>query len=255
MRTICCIPARYGSSRLPGKPLLKICEKTIINHVYEKCKEIQGIDNIIVLTDDERILENVLSFNGKVCMITEECLNGTDRIIKYLKSIGEKYDVVLNVQGDEPFINTDNINRLLSDFSSNKKNRNIVCQSLYYKSSDSKEVLSRSRGKVVLNKYNDVLYCSRNVIPGTKKEYYIQEHEYNIHVGVFAYDYNYLLENYAIENTQCQLSEDIEWLKIIEQGFKMNLTLVTDAEIGVDTIDDYIFLKNKYELNSKYTNN
>ena len=109
-KIIVCIPARYKSTRLPGKPLLKINNKTIINHVYDNVRKLNNIDKIIVLTDDDRIKDEVESFGGNCCIITDECLNGTDRIITYLKKNNiTNYDIILNVQGDEPFINPKHI--------------------------------------------------------------------------------------------------------------------------------------------------
>jgi len=107
--------------------------------------------------------------------------------------------------------------------------------------------LSKSRGKVVVDKFNNIIYCSRNIIPSNKKENIISHHEYSIHVGIFVYDKNYLLGHFCKENTKNQLLEDIEWLKIIEQGFKINTIFSEEMERGVDTIEDFEYLKKKYE--------
>ena len=109
-------------------------------------------------------------------------------------------------------------------------------------------VLSKSRGKVVVDNFNNILYCSRNIIPSNKKENIIENHLYNIHVGIFVYNKNYLLDHFTKKNTENQLLEDIEWLKIIEQGFKVNTIFSEEMEIGVDTIEDYNYLKKKYEI-------
>ena len=117
------IPARYNSSRLPGKPLLKINNKTIINHVYENVIKIKNIDNIVILTDDIRIKEECNSFNSRCEIINEECLNGTDRIIKYLQKNNITDGIIVNVQGDEPFIKSENIEMAINNFIDKKKNR------------------------------------------------------------------------------------------------------------------------------------
>jgi len=240
---LCCIPARYQSTRLPGKPLLKINGKTIINLVYEQVLKTK-ITDIIVLTDDERIFNEVMSFGGNCAIVNEECLNGTERIINYLNKIDNlKYETIINVQGDEPFIEPDVINKVIDNFIINKPTCSTVC----YKTNDHEEIILKSRGKVIVDKYNNILYCSRNVIPTNKKDNIINDYLYNIHVGIFVFNKNYLLNEYLKENTQYQLAEDIEWLKIIEQGYTVNTIFSEKLERGVDTIEDYEYLKKKYE--------
>ena len=113
---LCCIPARYQSNRLPGKPLLKINNKSIIQHVYERAIQ-TNVTKTIVLTDDKRIYDEVLSFGGECEIITEPCLNGTERIIAYLKKIDScKIDTVVNIQGDEPFFDVQNVNKAIENF-------------------------------------------------------------------------------------------------------------------------------------------
>jgi 3-deoxy-manno-octulosonate cytidylyltransferase (CMP-KDO synthetase) len=237
-KILCCIPARYGSTRLYGKPLLKIGDKTIINLVYIQAQKTK-VDEIVVLTDDTKIYDEVNKFGGKCVIITEYCLNGTDRIIKYLNSINIlEYKCVVNLQGDEPFINPDQVNLAIDNFI----NGNYQCSTICFKTKNSEEILSKSRGKAVLDKNNNIIYCSRNVIPTCKTNNVIKDYEYTIHVGVFVFDINYLLNYYAKENTNLQLQEDIEWLKIIEQGFKINTILVDHVERGVDTVEDYNYL-------------
>jgi len=247
-RVLCCIPARLKSTRLPNKPLLKINGKTIINLVYDQVKKVSLIDDIVILTDTKIIKDEVNNFGGKCEIIEEECLNGTERIILYLKKNNIKnYDVILNVQGDEPFINPDDINIVLINYLKNIKiDNNLVCQTLYYDTQDPEEIHLRSRGKLVLDKKNNIMYCSRNIIPATKKFQYDSNIIYKIHIGVFVFNYDYLINHYFNENTHYQLIEDIEWMKIMEQGFHINATKVNEAERGVDTLDDYNYLVSKY---------
>lgn len=242
-----CIPARYKSTRLPGKPLLKINDKTIINHVYDNVKKLKNIDvnNIIVLTDDIRIQEEVKNFKGNCEIINEYCLNGTDRILHYLKKSNKKFDMIVNVQGDEPFTNSKNIQTAIDNFL-NKKDEITVCSTLFYKTLDEKSIKSKSRGKIVLDIKGNIMYCSRNVIPSGKNKDIIPIYKYNIHIGIFVFDYNYLVTKYKF-NTPIQLREDIEWMKIMEQGYKINAVEVYDHEIGVDTKEDYEYLLQKYE--------
>ena len=242
-KILCCIPARFNSSRLPGKPLLKINNKTIINHVYDKAKQTIA-DEIIVLTDDQKIYEEVESFGGNCSIIKEECLNGTERIINYLKKIDNSpYKIIVNIQGDEPFIKPCVINDAIYNF----MNKSPACSTICFKTSCEDEIKSKSRGKAVIDNYNNILYCSRNIIPSNKTDNIIPNHLYNIHVGIFVYDKDYLLNHFSLPNTTNQLLEDIEWLKIIEQGFKINTIFSEEMERGVDTLEDYEYLKKKYE--------
>jgi 3-deoxy-manno-octulosonate cytidylyltransferase (CMP-KDO synthetase) len=246
MKAICCIPARYNSTRLPGKPLLKINGKTIIQRVYERAKNL-NVSNIVVITNDQRIYDEVTSFGGNCDIITEYSLNGTDVICKYIKKYNIDCDIVVNVQGDEPFINTDDVNKAIENYKTQKKvNNKVVCSTLHYATYDESEIRSKSRGKLVLDKNNCIMYCSRNIIPSCKNYDIVPNHKYNIHIGVFVYDINYLKEYYNKENTPLQLAEDIEWLKLIEQGFQIISEEVNEAERSVDTIEDYEYLVNKY---------
>jgi len=249
-KILCCIPARLASTRLPNKPLLKINGKTIINLVYEQVLKVKYSLDIIVLTDCEEIKKEVLSFNGNVAIISEDCLNGSERIIRYLKNNSiSNYDIILNVQGDEPFINPHDIDLAIDNYIQKKSiNSKLVCSTLFYETIDKEEIESRSRGKLVLNKNNDIMYCSRNIIPATKKNMYNIDITYKIHVGIFVFSYDYIVNEYMKENTYLQLLEDIEWLKIIEQGFIINAVKIDSAERGVDTLDDYNHLLSKYEV-------
>jgi len=248
-KILCCIPARLASTRLPNKPLLKINGKTIINLVYEQVLKVKFSLDIIVLTDCEEIKKEVLYFNGNVAIISEDCLNGSERIIRYLKNNSiYNYDIILNVQGDEPFINPHDIDLAIDNYVQKKLiNLKLVCSTLFYETIDKEEIESRSRGKLVLNKNNDIMYCSRNIIPSTKKNMYNLDITYKIHVGIFVFSYDYLVNEYMKENTYLQLLEDIEWLKIIEQGYIINAVKIDSAERGVDTLDDYNHLLSKYQ--------
>ena len=258
MKIIACIPARYGSTRLCGKPLFEINSKSIIQHVYEQVSKVKIIDEIIVLTDDERIETVIKNIGGNSKIITQECLNGTDRICHYLKQINSinlnellNELIVVNVQGDEPFIDPINIELAINNYiEHSKSDSKLVCGTLHYKTNDINCIKNHSRGKLVLDLEGNIMYCSRNPIPSSKNTeiVFFDENnpiQYNIHVGVFVFKAEYLLNHYKY-NTPLQLCEDIEWMKIMEQGFHINSVQIESHEIGVDTIDDYNYLKNKY---------
>lgn len=252
---IAIIPARYNSSRLPGKPLLKLGKYTMIQKVYLQTIKSKYIDKVYVTTDDDRVKNSVEYVDGNVIMIKDECLNGTERIFLALQKLEKETDtrdinIIVNVQGDEPFINPDHIDIAIESYLSKKGKPNyqkLVCSTLHYQIKDINEINNSSIGKLVLNHQNDIMYCSRNVIPSNKKLEINKNQTYYGHIGVFIFDRNYLTE-YMKQNTTYQLEEDIEWLKIIENGYYINSSLVSNVEIGINTQEDYDYLLKKFNL-------
>lgn len=243
------IPARFQSSRLPGKPLLKFGDHTMIQKVYLQVIQSKLIQKTYVVTDDIRIKENIEEIGGSVLLVNEECLNGTERIclaIHKYPDIFSDSDIIVNVQGDEPFINPIHIDLVISKY---PKAYNVVCSTLHYHITKSEELTNPSIGKLVLDKNNNIMYCSRACLPSNKQQCFdINNTRYFGHIGVFVFSKDYLLNYYQKENTPQQLQEDIEWLKIIEQGFKIISSEVSDYEIGVNTPEDYQYLLHKYYL-------
>ena len=248
---IALIPARYQSSRLPGKPLLKFGKHTMIQKVYLQTIKSKYIDKAFVLTDDIRVKKSINEINGNTIMITDECINGTERIcIAILKypEIFNKCKYIVNIQGDEPFTNPLNIDLITKKMIDNKDS-NIKCSTLCYKITKKEELFNTSIGKVVLDSNNNILYCSRNCIPANKNNKYdLSKQTFYAHMGLFIFDLEYLKNHYMKKNTPLQIFEDIEWLKILEQGFKIKASIVTDYEIGVNLIEDYNYLIKKYYL-------
>ena len=245
------IPARYGSTRLPGKPLLQFGQHNMIQKVYLQCKKSSFLKKIYVLTDDERIQKAIEDINGDVILIKEECLNGTERICIALKRYNDLFKeckCIVNIQGDEPYMNPEHIDVAINAMISNK-DINVKCSTLIFKIVDETLLHDTSIGKVVLNNKNEIIYCSRNVIPASKtKKYDVIKNDYYGHIGLFVFDKEYLINQYIKENTPLQLVEDIEWLKIIEQGYNIISSKVEDYEIGVNTMEDYMYLREKYHI-------
>jgi len=250
---IALIPARYQSSRLPGKPLLKFGNETMIQKVYQQTIKSKLINKTYVLTDDLRVKKSIDEINGNCLLVPEVCLNGTERICiainkfpEYFK--GVKY--IVNVQGDEPFINPHHIDIAIKKMESTKK-ENVKCSTLHYKINKEEELNNTSIGKLVLNSKDEIMYCSRNCIPANKSNVKdISKVNYFAHIGLFVFDIDYLQNNfYNNPNTPLQLEEDIEWLKILEQGYNIVSSCVDDYEIGVNLPEDYQYLLNKYYLN------
>lgn len=245
MNRICAIiPARYQSSRLPGKPLLKINNKTIIQRTYEQTIKSKYINDVYVATDDDRIINHVNNF-GKTIKITTDCLNGTERICHAIKQLNNQYDIIVNIQGDEPFVNPKHIDLVIKKYLENKNDKSLVCTTLHYKI-PKKDIKNPTIGKMVMDKNNNVMYCSRNYIPCMKNGEPKDDYPYMGHIGVFVFRESFLSLFLNHHNTTNQLVEDIEWLKIIEMGYKIKSYEVNEAEIGVNTKNDYDYLVNKY---------
>jgi 3-deoxy-manno-octulosonate cytidylyltransferase (CMP-KDO synthetase) len=240
------IPARYKSTRLMGKPLLDINGKTMIQRTWEQTKKCKMLKEIYVVTDNNLIEEECKRIGANVITITKKCLNGTERICHALKELDNKYDIIVNVQGDEPFINPNDIDSAINEYIKNINNEEIVCSTLHYKITNQKELNNKNVGKLILDKFNRILYCSRALIPHNKSGDIIPDHEYFGHIGIFVFRRSYL-HKFLEENTPAQLSEDIEWLVILEQGYKIISTCVKQGEISINTYDDYMYIKEKYK--------
>jgi len=240
------IPARYESTRLPGKPLLKINDKTIIRRVYDQVLQCKYKSDIYVTTDDDRIIDEI---GIDSCIkVTEECLNGTERICYALNKLNKMYDIIVNIQGDEPFIDPMNIDFVIDKYLEyHNLNENLVCVTCHNKM-DIKDILNPNIGKLVLNKNNDIMYCSRSMIPGNKNNTPNINTTYNEHIGIFVFKSSYLKNYFNDNNTPAMLSEDIEWLKIIEHGYIIkSFQIPGEFEKGINTSEDYEYLKNKYK--------
>lgn len=245
-RVCAMIPARFHSTRLPGKPLLVIGGETIIERTYKQTLKAKLIGEVFVITDDDQIIKHIKSINGKCIKITDDCLNGTERICKALAQIDKKYDIIVNVQGDEPFINPDNIDITIQKYLLNENDENMVCTTIHTEINDDEEINNRGIGKMVMDCNDNVLYCSRCVIPHTKSGQINKNIKYYGHIGIFVFRRSFLPIFDHTENTPAQLSEDIEWLKIIEMGYRIKSYKVDSYEIGINTIDDYNYLSKKY---------
>ena len=221
----------------------------MIQKVYiQSCKS-KLIDKVFVITDNKQIQKSIDDISGNSLLITDECLNGTERLclaINKYKSIFTKTKIIVNIQGDEPFIDPTNIDIAIKKYI-DIKNPNIKCSTLHYKITDINELENKNIGKLVLDKNNNILYCSRNCIPANKSNIKdLSTCNYYAHIGLFVFDIDYLINIFMKKNTPLQIQEDIEWLKILEDGFKITSSCVDNYELGVNTIDDYNYLINKY---------
>lgn len=234
------IPARYASTRFPGKPLVDIRGKTMIQRVYEQAGLAATLAEVWVATDDERIFKHVEGFGGKVMMTSSDHKTGTDRcqeVLKNLESQGKQFDVVINIQGDEPFIDPEQINTLAASFSREE----VQIATLRKAISSSSELFSPNIIKVVCNSQGNALYFSRSPIPylrGTKEEDWCKESIFFKHIGIYAFRSAILHQLSALPPSVLELSESLEQLRWLEAGFSIKVETTLAESHSIDTPED-----------------
>lgn len=236
MNFIGIIPARYESTRFPGKPLAIIKDKPMIQWVYENVSK--ALAEVYVATDDDRIVNAVESFGGKVVKTLSTHLSGTDRCAEAALKLSETidFDVAINIQGDEPFIQPEQIELLKSCFKSDAEIATLV-----KKIDSSEELLNPNRPKVVLDKNNNALYFSRSPIPyvrGTEENAWTTESTFWAHIGMYAFKANVLQEITKLPQGKLELAESLEQLRWLENGLKIKTAETTTRSIGIDTPED-----------------
>lgn len=238
MKFIGIIPARYGSSRFPGKPLADMAGKPMIQRVYEQVKK--AIDEVWVATDDDRILKVVENFGGKAVLTSPDHKSGTDRCNEAFSKIGNGFDVVINIQGDEPFIQPQQIETLKSCFDS--KETELATLVKPFKKEDGFEVLFNPNSpKVVLNKNSEAIYFSRSIIPYIRDAHHtewLDKHIFYKHIGMYAYRADVLKKITLLPQSNLELAESLEQLRWIENGYKIKVGLTDIETIGIDTPED-----------------
>lgn len=239
MKFLVIIPARYASTRFPGKPLANINGKPMIQKVYEQASK--TLEQVWVATDDTRIEECVKNFGGKVIMTSPDHQSGTDRIAEAALQISEKlnsqFDVVINIQGDEPFIQLEQINSLKNCFI----NPSTEIATLIKSISNADEICDANKVKVVIGKDKRALYFSRSPIPfvrGENKENWIDKHTFFKHIGMYAYRYKALMEVTKLEQSSLEESESLEQLRWLENGYWIQTEITEHESIGIDTPAD-----------------
>ncbi len=235
-RNLGIIPSRYASSRLPGKPLLDINGKSMIRRVYEQAKEANCLNRVVVATDDHRIYDHVLEFGGEAVMTSEDIQTGTDRCFAAYREIGETYDFVVNIQGDEPFIRPDQINLLAELFSEETE---IV--TLVRKIDDEAVLFDPNNVRVVFNEKREALYFSRSVIPYLRdvpKEKWLENQDFYQHIGLYAYRADMLEKIAGMEQSNLELAERLEQLRWLEKGITIKVNITPHATLGIDTPED-----------------
>ncbi|MBL4709476.1 MAG: 3-deoxy-manno-octulosonate cytidylyltransferase [Flavobacteriales bacterium] len=244
MRSIGIIPARYASTRFPAKPLVEINGKTMIQRVYEQAKKASALDHVIVATDHQEIFNVVTAFGGEVVMTSEHHQSGTDRCLEAAQQMDLEFDVVVNIQGDEPFISPNQIDLILSCF--NQENTDIAT---LVKLIEDKQVLwDINKPKVVIDDDDFAILFSRQCIPflrGVEKEQWNKEFNYYKHIGMYAYRLETLKEICQLTPSRLEKAESLEQLRWIESGYRIKTAITEEEAFSIDTPEDLEVLLSK----------
>ena len=245
MKFIGIIPARYASTRFPGKPLADIHGKSMIQRVYEQCLKAK-LNRIVVATDDDRIFEHVQKFGGEVIMTANTHKSGTDRIAEAAKTLNLSDDtIVLNIQGDEPFIDPEDIQLLRTCF----ENKYTEIATLVKKIYNLETLNNPNIPKVVLGPNQQALYFSREAIPhikGVEKENWLSKRPFFQHIGIYAFRYDILKEITVLSGSPLEQSEGLEQLRWIENGYNIHTAEINSECIAVDCPEDLKRIDNKF---------
>jgi 3-deoxy-manno-octulosonate cytidylyltransferase (CMP-KDO synthetase) len=232
------IPARYSSTRFPGKPLAILGGKPVIQHVYEKVSKV--LDDVYVATDDERIKDAVESFGGNAIMTSPNHKSGTDRIEEAVNIIEKKFDVIINIQGDEPFIHKTQIETIRRCF--DDPETMIATLGRPFTEKDSINDLENPNSpKLICDNNGFAMYFSRNIIPyirGEEKSNWINKFTYLKHIGLYAYRANVLSEITKLPQSSLELAESLEQLRWLQNGYRIKVGITRVETIGIDTPED-----------------
>lgn len=239
MKFVAIIPARYSSSRFPGKPLADIKGKTMIRRVYERTSMV--FEHCWVATDDARIENEVRSFGGNVAMTSSDHKSGTDRCAEALgiaeKQSGISFDVVVNVQGDEPFISTEQLTTVKSLFDDPA----TQIATLVKPFSENEDIFNPNSPKVVISNGGNALYFSRSVIPhlrGVQTSEWQRTHTYYKHIGLYAYRSEVLARITRLPQSVLEKAESLEQLRWIENGYDIKVGITNSESVAIDTPED-----------------
>ena len=238
MKYLGIIPARYASTRFPAKPLAMLGGKTVIQRVYEQVAGV--LDDAYVATDDERIEAAVKEFGGKVVMTSVHHKSGTDRCFEAACKIGGNYDVVVNIQGDEPFIQPSQLHSIQACFD-DPATQIATLVKPFTADNDISLLENPNSPKVVLDKNRNALYFSRSVIPylrNVEKADWLKRHTFYKHIGLYAYRLEVLKEITALPQSPLELAESLEQLRWLENGYLIKAGITEVETIGIDTPED-----------------
>lgn len=236
MKMIAVIPARYASTRFPGKPLVEIAGKSMIRRVYEQTKKVMSFSEVIIATDDEQIQKHGQSFGATVMMTSPNHVSGTDRCAEVAHHFPD-VEIIINIQGDEPFINPLQIAELIDCF----KDNDTHIATLIKKIASEEELFNHNTPKVVVDKNLRALYFSRNPIPYQRnfpKPQWVDKHVYYKHIGIYGFRANTLKEITLLPPSSLESCESLEQLRWLENGYSIQTSITEFESFGIDHIDD-----------------
>ncbi|MGM9540375.1 3-deoxy-manno-octulosonate cytidylyltransferase [Anaerovibrio sp.] len=240
MNTLCVIPARYASTRLPGKPLADIAGKPMIVRVYEQAAKAKRISGVIAAVDDERVYEAVLSHGGRAMMTAKDHPTGTDRLAEVAAAHPEA-ELIINVQGDEPLIEPSLIDALAAAFDGDDELQMATVKSPM---ADVEEMKNPNNVKVVTDKKGYALYFSRSLLPYPREAAGVTVYK---HIGIYAYRRDFLLRYAKMEPTALERTESLEQLRALENGYKIKVIATDFRFVGVDTPEDLAEVNRLYK--------
>ena len=230
------IPARYASTRFPGKPLIDIDGKTMIQRVYEQACSASSLDKVVIATDDTRIIAEIERFGGEYVLTRADHQSGTDRCAEVASKI-TGFDVIINIQGDEPYIDPVQINLLSSCFEDPEVQLATLIKNIH----DDDELFNHNIPKVVINNSQQAIYFSRHPIPfirNHEEKNWAAAHQFYKHIGIYGYTNSALLQITSLQPSSLELAESLEQLRWIENGFKIQTKITALETIAVDTPED-----------------
>ena len=232
------IPARYASTRFAGKPLADLMGKPVIQRVYERVEGL--LDKVVVATDDERILNTVKKWGGEALMTSSDHQSGTDRCLEAYLKLNKEYDVIINIQGDEPFIQHSQIELLKSAFQ-NPATQIATLVKPFSSDDDFENLFNPNVPKVLLNSNGQAIYFSRSVIPyirGKHHSEWLKSHIFYKHIGIYAYKPQILKEITSLSQSVLEKAESLEQLRWIENGYIIQTMITNEETVGIDTPED-----------------
>jgi 3-deoxy-manno-octulosonate cytidylyltransferase (CMP-KDO synthetase) len=238
------IPARFNSTRLKGKPLMKIGEKTMIEHVYSRARKV--LENLVVATDDKKIFDTVNKFGGNVVLTNKEHLNGTSRCLEavdiWTKKLKKNFNYIINIQGDEPLLHEDHITKLIECFNDSKTEFATIAQKL-----NSSDNLPKDKVFLVKDTFNFALYFSRYAIPFVREDEIKEDaNEFHQHIGIYGYTINALEKFQQLKPSKLEINEKLEQLRWLENGGKIKVGTTIYPSFPVDTLEDLISIRKVY---------
>ncbi|WP_027420620.1 3-deoxy-manno-octulosonate cytidylyltransferase [Crocinitomix catalasitica] len=236
MKVLGIIPSRYGSSRFPGKPLIDLMGKSMIQRVYEQAKKCSAFDTVLVATDHPEIEAHVLAFGGEVMMTSSDHNSGTERCGEVIQKYND-FDIIVNIQGDEPLIRPEQLNELVDLFSDSTVEIGTIVKKIAVES----DVRNPNRIKVVLDANNNGIYFSRSPIPhiaNTPHEDWLKKTDFFKHIGIYAWRKSTLNELLALPASDLEKLESLEQLRWLYNGYKIRTTLTTVETPNIDAPED-----------------